>query len=320
MLVPLAYVAMILVWATTPITIKISSESVPVVIAALSRVVIGAALGLALSALLRVRVPWHRHAWRTYLFGNVNVFIGVFLTFKGAQHLPSGMVSVLFGLSPVMSAIFSRFFLDEKPLTPSQWMAAIVGLFGLVLVFREQLQISGDHIVAVFYILGAVMCFIANNMLLKLWPGTMSALSQTTGTLILGVPLYIGLAVTQGVILPEHLLDVVTSLPRGSSVLEGVSERSLYAMIYLGIFGSLLGVMCYFFALTHLSAATVALATLITPIIALSIGRWLNHEILTAGEMAGALCIIGALVLYYFGGGLAWRLRKREEEVKHGVL
>lgn len=322
MSVPLAYVAMILVWATTPLTIKMSSESVSVVVAALARVVIGAALGIMLSALLKNRVPWNRDAWRTYLIGNVNVFVGVFLTFKGAQHLPSGMVSVLFGLSPVMSAIFARWFLNEKPLSVTQWLAALVGLVGLVLVFREQVQISSAHLTAVIYILGAVLCFCGNNILLKLWPGDMSALAQTTGTLVLGIPLYVGVAIATGVIAPQGILDAFANGGAGNigMAFAHISDRSLYAMLYLGVFGSLLGVMCYFYALTHLSASTVALATLITPLIALSLGRWINHELLTLGELAGAVCIIGALALYYWGGALAWRLGQQNNEVKHGVL
>lgn len=322
MSVPVAYIVMILVWATTPLTIKMSSESVELVLAALSRVVIGATLGVILASLLKIRVPWNRVAWRTYLIGNLNIFVGVFCTFKGAQHLPSGMVSVLFGLSPVLSPIFSRWFLKEQPLSLVQWLAALLGLFGLVLVFREQVQISQAHLTAVIYVLCAVVCFCSSNVFLKRWPGEMSALAQTTGTLVLGIPLYIGLAFTMGVLDP---VQWYVTLAQGDSnammdALMQISDRSLYAIVYLGVFGSLVGVMCYFYALTHLSASTVALATLITPLMALSLGRWLNNELLTRGEMLGAACIIGALALYYWGGVLAWRLLERHSEVKHGVL
>lgn len=321
MSVPVAYAVMILVWATTPLTIKMSSESVALVLAALSRVAIGAALGVVLVLLLKMRVPWHRQAWRTYLIGNINVFVGVFFTFKGAQHLPSGMVSVLFGLSPVLSPIFARMFLKEQALSVVQWLAALLGLFGLVLVFREQVQISQAHLTAVIYVLGAVLCFCSSNVFLKRWPGSMSALAQTTGTLIVGIPLYAGLAVSMGVVDPWTMVNDAHHLSAASMLqsVSQISDRSFYAILYLGVFGSLLGVMCYFYALTHLSASTVALATLITPVLALSLGRWFNSETLTAGEIAGAACIIGALALYYWGGVLAVRLLTNNE-VKHGVL
>lgn len=322
MSVPVAYIVMILVWATTPLTIKMSSESVELVLAALSRVVIGAALGVVLAALLKVRVPWNQAAWRTYFFGNINIFVGVFCTFKGAQHLPSGMVSVMFGLSPVLSPIFARWFLKEQRLSLMQWLAALLGLFGLVLVFREQVQISHAHLTALLYVLGAVLCFCSSNVFLKRWPGDMTALAQTTGTLIIGIPFYVGSAFVMGVLDSADIFALFSPSGVNSmvSALAHISDRSFYAILYLGVFGSLVGVMCYFHALTHLSASTVALATLITPLMALSLGRWLNNELLTAGEMLGAACIIGALALYYWGGVLAWRLLERNNEVKHGVL
>lgn len=314
MSVPIAYAVMILVWATTPLTIKMSMESVDIVLAALCRVVIGAALGVVFAAFLRVRVPWGRDAWRTYLLGNINIFVGVFLTFKGAQHLPSGMVSALFGLSPVLSALLSRFFLKEKPLTLAQWLAAVFGLAGLLFVFWEQVQISPAHLTAVIYVLGAVLCFCASNILLKLWPSSMPALAQTTGTLVLGIPFYLVLFSVMGAAGPT--LDVGWSV----GVTGVISDRSLYSIVYLGVFGSLLGVMCYFYSLTNLSASTVALATLITPILALTLGRYLNAELLTRGELFGVMCILGALALYYWGGALPWKLGETNNEVKHGIL
>lgn len=319
MSVPVAYVLMIVVWATTPLTIKFSTDSVDAVFAALSRVVVGAALGVVLAIMLKVRVPWGRDALRTYLIGNINIFIGVYLTFKGAQQLPSGMVSVLFGLSPVMSALFARLFLQEKPLTLIQWGAALLGLTGLLLVFREQVQISAAHLLAVLYVLGAVLCFCFSSVMLKRWPTDMSALAQTTGSLLLGILFYLVLnffvgdyGLTRDSVLTDGLIAAFTKDL-------SLSTRSLYAILYLGVFGSLLGIMCYFYALTHLSASTVALSTLVTPMIALTLGRTLNNEVLTQGELVGAGCIIVALGVYYWGGNLNWRLGSKTG-VKHGLL
>jgi drug/metabolite transporter (DMT)-like permease len=77
--------------------------------------------------------------------------------------------------------------------------------------------------------------------------------------------------------------------------------RGLAAIIYLALFGSLLGFYCYFHVLTRLSAATVALVTLITPVLALSLGAWLNDEILSSRVLGGAAVILLALGGYLFG-------------------
>jgi drug/metabolite transporter (DMT)-like permease len=47
---------------------------------------------------------------------------------------------------------------------------------------------------------------------------------------------------------------------------------------YLGVFGSVIGFMLYYYTLKHLRVSTIALITLITPVTALLLGHYLNGE------------------------------------------
>ena len=78
-------------------------------------------------------------------------------------------------------------------------------------------------------------------------------------------------------------------------------QRGLGAIVYLAVFGSLLGFYCYFQVLARLPAATVALVTLITPVLALMLGAALNDELLGVRVLAGAAVIVAALGLYLLG-------------------
>lgn len=117
----LAYVAMILIWASTPLAIQSATTLMTPEWAALIPVVIGGGLGLAWLALGRRRLPLQPADLRTYLLGCINVFTGILLTFNAAQHLVSGMICVIFGFSPVVSTLMARAVLDEPPLRPLQW-------------------------------------------------------------------------------------------------------------------------------------------------------------------------------------------------------
>ena len=77
--------------------------------------------------------------------------------------------------------------------------------------------------------------------------------------------------------------------------------RGLSAIIYLAVFGSLLGFYCYFQILSRLPAATVALVTLITPVLALTLGSLLNGESLGGMVLIGAAVIVLALSLFVLG-------------------
>ena len=57
-----------------------------------------------------------------------------------------------------------------------------------------------------------------------------------------------------------------------------VPPRAGAAIVYLGVFGSVIGFALYYYVIKHLETSKVALITLITPVIALLLGHWLNGE------------------------------------------
>ncbi len=86
--------------------------------------------------------------------------------------------------------------------------------------------------------------------------------------------------------------------------------KSIWAIVYLGIFGSLIGFIAYFYVLQNLKASTVALVTLITPVFAMTLGATLNGEVINDTLIIGALFVIGGLALYQFGEKLQKVLKR----------
>jgi drug/metabolite transporter (DMT)-like permease len=66
----------------------------------------------------------------------------------------------------------------------------------------------------------------------------------------------------------------------------------------LGVVGSFIGFVAYFYVLQRLQASTVALITMITPVIAMSLGVYLNNETVTLNLIVGAICVLTGLGLY----------------------
>src|SRR5690625_6635165 len=77
-----------------------------------------------------------------------------------------------------------------------------------------------------------------------------------------------------------------------------MSERALWALIYLAVCGSVLGFTLFYYVLNHLSPSSVSLITLITPVLALFIGALVAKEQLTASLLVGTLLVIVALLVY----------------------
>lgn len=77
-----------------------------------------------------------------------------------------------------------------------------------------------------------------------------------------------------------------------------IASRASWAIIYLGVFGSVLGFNFYFYVIKRMEAGQIALITLITPVSALILGHILNGEKIQPGIWLGAACVMLGLLTY----------------------
>jgi len=108
MSVPAAYLAVVLIWSTTPLAVKWSGEGPGFLLGVLGRMGLATILCLALVAAMRLEFPWHRDARRAYYAGALGAYAAMLLIYWAAQYVPSGLISVLFGLSPLVTALLAR--------------------------------------------------------------------------------------------------------------------------------------------------------------------------------------------------------------------
>lgn len=299
----LAYLIVVLVWATTPLGIKWSGDALPPLSAAAVRMLIAGLLGLAWLQLSGRGLPLHRRALLSYGAALPGIFGAMGLTYVAAQYVPSGLISVIFGLAPLLSGLFLLALGDGARFNAWHWSACVLGVLGLALVFGDSFtELSSGHssgrALGLIMLLGAVTCFAGSGIAVQRVAAGLGPMQQTVGGLLGALPLYV-------------LAIVLT----GQYPMFSGDWRGLAAIVYLALFGSLLGFYCYFHVLTRLSVATVALVTLITPVLALSLGAWLNGEMLSSRVLGGAAVILVALGGYLFGDR-----RVRRELVKERNL
>lgn len=86
---------------------------------------------------------------------------------------------------------------------------------------------------------------------------------------------------------------------------ELLPNRARYAILYLALFGSVLGFFWYFYLLRRVEAVKVNLLTLVSPVTALLLGHWLNGEALSTRVWLGTSLILLGLGLHQ------WDLQRR---------
>lgn len=262
MSVPVAYFSIILIWATTPLAIQWSTQGTGFAFAVLLRMLIGAVVSGLLVFVWRIGFPFHGRARQAYLIGGLGLFGAMALTYWGARYIHSGLVSVLFGLSPLVAGVLAAIWLGERSLSALKVVGMVLGACGLATIFVHGDSLGGEHALAgLLALLGAVFIYSGTLVWLKCINDDSPPLATTVGTLVVSLPLF-GLVwlFTDG-----HLPAVVP-------------PRSGAAIAYLGVFGSVIGFALYYYVIKHLDTAKVALITLVTPVIALLLGHLLNGE------------------------------------------
>lgn len=284
MSVPMAYIGVIIIWSTTPLAIAWSSQDVGFVFGVTSRMVIGAVLALVVAALLGYGMKWERRAVLAYMVSGLGIYGAMISVYWAAQHIPSGWISLLFGLSPLFTAVMARLWLEGEKLTRPRLAGMCMGLAGLAAIFSSSLNFNTHAALGVAAVLFSGLIHSASAVWVKRLGAQLPAIVLTSGGLAFAAPLFL-----------------ITWLLTQESLPVEMSGRVTVAIAYLALFGSVLGFALYYYVLRHVEATRVSLIALMSPVFALTLGNMLNGEPLTSEIVCGTALILSGLALFELG-------------------
>ena len=282
MSVPAAYLGVILIWSTTPLAIQWSAQGASFSFAVMARMLIGLAICLALLAATRTAFPFTAAARQLYAISGLSLFAAMLLTYWGALHIPSGLISVIFGLSPLVTGVFAALWLSERTLTPIRIAGLGLALAGLWLIFGQPWPGDSQATLGILAVVIGMTVQALGLVWIKRLNVRASALAITSGSLGVATPLFV----------LAWLIADSARLPPDTTLRAGA------AIAYLGVLGSVVGFTLYYYVIKHLDAGRVALIMLVTPVAALLLGQTLNAEFIPARGWAG-IALIGAGLLLY---------------------
>lgn len=294
MQIPAAFAAVIIIWSTTPLAIQWSSEGQGFLFGVLGRMALGALLCLMIVKMMGIALPWHRRARYAYIAAAVGVFGAMLSVYWGAQYIPSGVVSVLFGLTPIATGILAAVWIGERSLTATRITGLFLALCGLVMVFGSSFSLGEQAVFGLSAVLLSVCLHAVSAVWVKQVNVELSPVAVTTGALLISVPLYLITWIVFDGTLP-------TEFP----------PRAVAATLYLGVFGSVIGFILYFYLLKHLEASRASLLTLITPVLALILGQTLNGENVGLEVWLGSMIILIGLMSHEWGDQIIRKMSHR---------
>ncbi|MEC8427022.1 MAG: DMT family transporter [Pseudomonadota bacterium] len=292
MSVQLAYLGVIAIWSTTPLAIKLSNDSLAPLASISLRIGAALCLAVAVGLILRGHKLLQKRNWRIYLMASIGIFPNMSLVYVASQYIPSGLIAILFGLLPFFNGVLAMPLLGESFLSVPRVVALGLSIVGLGVVFSDQLSGNANAYIGIGLMLISNLLFSLSSLGLKRLTqhGSIDAVEQTVGSMAFALP---------GLLLSWWLMDGNTALD--------FSATTLWSLLYLAVFGSLVGFFAYFYILKHMDMAAISVIPLMTPVIAVILGALIAGEQVTLNTLLGGSLIVIALALYQGVLGNLWQ-------------
>lgn len=284
-----AFAAVYILWGSTYLAIKYAIETLPPFLMAGSRFVVAGAILMVWARFAKdYERPKAAH-WKT------SFIVGTFLLLGGnggvvfAEHyISSSLAALLVATEPFWIVLLSWLWLKGTRPNLKTILGIGVGFFGVWLLINGQTTGSAADI-------GSMQFFGTIAVML-------AALSWATGSIYgLRAPAPKSSLLTAGMqMFSGGLVLLAVSLLTGEMMrfdIAKVSANSVYGVIYLIIFGSLIGFTAYSWLLKNAQPALVSTYAYVNPIVAVFLGWLIAGESFSGQMLIGATVIVGSVVL-----------------------
>jgi len=283
----LLYISVILIWGTTWFAIYLQQGVVAVTVSIFYRFLLAS---LLMMVTLLVTRRLRKLALKDHLYcvaqGCCVFAFNFYCFYHAAAYISSGLESVIFSMSVLFNAFNGMLFFRQK-LSPALIPASILGLAGIVTLFWHDL--SAAHM--------------APGLLKGIGLSLLGTFGFSLGNMI-------------STRHKQHGLDVVStntyamgygaavmallSLFQGASFAVELTPSYLGSLVYLAVFGSVLGFGMYFSLVGRIGASQAAYSTLLFPLVALTVSTFYEgYQWHTNAVIGLTLILLGNLVMFY---------------------
>lgn len=269
-----------IVWGSTYVAIALLIETIPPLIGGGVRFI---AVGLILLPILALRSG--ASVWRPSRAElAASAFVGLMLPGANAtisvaqQTVPSGLAALLLASIPLWVILYRRVGGERVP--ARSLAALLVGFGGLALLVRP----SGGATLA-----GGLAC-VASAMMWALGSVASPRISlprdpllSTAWSSLLGGLIVLAVGALVGELGDVHFAEI--------------SGRSVFGLVYLITFGSLITYSCYSWLLQNAPISKVSTYAYVNPVVAIALGWLVLNEQITALTLVGAAIIVASVAL-----------------------
>jgi drug/metabolite transporter (DMT)-like permease len=275
---PAAFVLLGLIWGSSFAWIKVAVTDVPPATLVAWRMSLGAAGMLGLIVALRLPRPRGAGEWLPLVvLGAVNAAIPIFLISWGQQWVDSATAAVLNSLTPIFSLVIAGLALRVEPVTALRVIGLLLGFIGAAILASRQLELRADAaglIGAMAVVLAALSYAVGASYARHRIQRTHRYVVAGGTLLFAAVDAWVlALLADGGVVLPTQLSTVI-------------------AIAWLGVLGSFVAYVLFFFLIEHLGATMASMVTYLFPVVAVGLRVLVLGERMDVGLAAGTVLVL----------------------------
>jgi len=273
----LAFFAIYVIWGSTYLAIRVAVESIPPLLMMAARHLAAGALLFFYLRLRGEKMP--RQMWKPALVAGALCFLGGHgLLAWAEQRVSSGMAALLIALEPVMMVLLARAARQEGRISGRTLAGLALGIIGIAVLIpiNAKSELIASLAVLLSGLLWSVGAIYARGAARHVSSAMYSAMQMLVGGLML---------LTVGAAFGERV------------AFAAVSVRSIAALAYLIVFGSIIAFSAYTWLLRVSTAARVGTHSYVNPIIAVVLGWALGGEAVTIRMLIGASIVLLSVLL-----------------------
>lgn len=281
----ISFLCVYLFWGSTYLAMRYGLEVLPPFVMASTRFLISGSVLLAICAIGGVRMLPSMREFRTLaIIGVLMLGCGNTAVLWSELYLATGLASLLVAGIPLFAALIEVFLPNGEGLPARGWIGVAVGFIGLGFLvwpsLRHSLHGDSRQIIATAVILAGSFCWTAGSVISRRSTIRISGFAAAGWQMFFGGLFNTGIMFAAGGYRGSHW-----GLEAWGSIL------------YLVIFGSLVGYTAYIYLLNNVAVSKVTTYAYINPVIAVILGAIFLREHFVVVEYVGMASILLAVFL-----------------------
>jgi drug/metabolite transporter (DMT)-like permease len=299
-----AFAVVCVVWGTTYLAIRIAVTTMTPFLLTGARYLFAGVVLFIVAKLHGDVIPTSRRVLGdVVLCGVLMVAIGNLTVVWAEQWVPSGFAALFVGTAPFWAMLIELLRRSGERLEPRRGLGMLIGFAGVAMLVTpggagnafDRRFVIGAIVIQLGSIAWQYGTIRGKYALAAMPPLMSSALQMLAGGIIVTLA---------GLCLGE--------LPHFHS-----TPRTLAALAYLSLFGSVLAYTSYVYAARHLRSTNMSLYAYVNPVVAVILGWVVLHEQLTWVSIAAMVIILAGVAMVQSGRGASRRVTISREAPRH---